>query len=82
MSWIGITIGVIAVLSLIAAVVVRRRSSEPIDDVDPLFSTGTVLAGAGVALALTIGPVMYGMMAIGLIIMAVGAHRTRQHGHH
>ena len=85
MIWLGIGIGM-AVLALLLVVVALRRRGEQvdgIDDVDPLFTTGIVLAGAGVALATTLGPFMYGVMAIGLIVMAIGANRTRHHhGHH
>ena len=82
MIWLGIGIG-IAVLALLVVVTVRRRGGQVdgIDDVDPLFASGIVLAGAGAALATTLGPLMYVVMTIGLV--AVGANRTRhRHGHH
>ena len=84
MIWLGIGIG-IAVLALLVVVTVRRRGGQVdgIDDVDPLFASGIVLAGAGAALATTLGPLMYVVMTIGLAVMAVGANRTRhRHGHH
>jgi hypothetical protein len=85
MIWLGIGLGVAVLALLVIVVAVRRRGEQVdgIDDVDPLFTTGIVLTGAGVALATTLGPLMYGMMTIGLIVMAVGANRTRHHhGHH
>jgi len=84
MIWLGVTVGVsaIAVLLLIA---VQHRHSSPagrtVDDVDPLFATGIVFTGAGVALATTLGGFMYGVMIVGLVLMAIGANRTRNPHH-
>ncbi len=84
MIWLGIAVGV-AALALLVVIVLRRRPSFPggrtVDDVDTLFTTGIVLTGAGVALAATLGGIMYGVMIVGLIVMAIGANRTR-HPHH
>lgn len=84
MIWIGIGIGVVAIVALLVLVARLRAyrlapsDNQPIDDVDPLFTTGITLAGAGVALALTIGPFMYLMFLVGMVVMAFGAYRTRK----
>jgi hypothetical protein len=44
-------------------------------------STRGVFTGAGVALAATLGSMMYGVMIAGLIMMAVGAGRMPLHKH-
>lgn len=89
MIWIGVVIGV-GVIALVTLLVlaVRTRAyrltsadDQTIDDVDPLFTTGIAIAGAGVALALTIGPFMYLMFIVGMILMAYGGYRTRQRTH-
>jgi hypothetical protein len=80
MIWLGI--GFAAALLIIAiGVFARRRAREDRDaaDVDPLFSMGIAITGAGVALATTLGSVMYAVMAAGLIVMATGTYRTRHH---
>jgi len=78
--WIGLSFAIAASLVAIVAVVGRRRTSaRRTVEVDPMFSGGIALTGAGVALATTVGNVMYGVMTVGLVIMAVGAHRTRRH---
>lgn len=86
MIWVGIAagVGIVAIgalLVLAARVRAYRLASpddQPIDDVDPLFATGIALAGAGIALALTIGPFMYVMFVAGMVVMAVGAYRTQK----
>jgi hypothetical protein len=88
MLWLAVAIGVVILALLVvivrAAVLRGRRASDdqPRYDVDPLFSTGIVFVGAGVALAVTLGPVMYAVMAAGLILMAIGANRTRHRPNH
>lgn len=84
MIWLGVAVGVAAIALLVATAVRRRRRASDgrsVDDVDPLFTTGIVLTGTGVALATTLGGFMYGVMIVGLVFMAVGANRTR-HPHH
>ncbi len=85
MIWLGVGVGVAAIALLLVLAVQRRRGTSPdgrtVDDVDPLFTTGIALTGAGVALATTVGNFMYVVMIVGLILMAVGASRTR-HPHH
>jgi hypothetical protein len=84
MIWLGVAVGVAAIALLVVTAMQRRRRASDgrsVDDVDPLFTTGIVLTGAGVALATTLGDFMYGVMIVGLIAMAIGANRTR-HPHH
>lgn len=76
-----IAVSVLAIVIAIAAAVVQRRT--PADeragsDVDPLFITGITLIATSVALVIMLGPLMYGMMAIGFIVMAIGAGRMRR----
>ena len=84
MIWLVVALGVVAVVGLMIAVAVRRGSFDgpPLDEVDPLFTTGIALTGAGVALATTLGNFMYGVMIVGLVVMAIGASRTNQRRHH
>lgn len=81
MIWLGIAAGVFA-LGVVVAVIARRPTGDGADPaaVDPLFTVGVALTGAGVALATTVGAVMYAVMTVGLIVMAVGAQKTRHHG--
>lgn len=79
MVWLAVAVGVGAVALLLVLAMRRRGSSSgrTVDDVDPLFTTGIILTGTGVALAATFGGFMYGVMIVGLIQMAIGANRTR-----
>lgn len=82
MLWFGLSL--VGVALLVAIVMTVRRNagaSRPVDDVDPVFTAGIALTGAGVALSATIGNVMFVVMTVGLIVMAVGAHRTQQQHH-
>lgn len=84
MIWLGVAVGVAAIALLVVTAVQRRRrvsDGRSVDDVDPLFTSGIVLTGAGAALVTTLGGVMYGVMIVGLVFMAIGANRTR-HPHH
>ncbi len=83
MVWVGFVVGIAAVALLVVVAMQRRHRSaagRAGDEVavDPLFTTGIALTGAGVALATTIGGVMYVVMIVGLILMAIGANRTRR----
>lgn len=90
MVWMGITVG-IATLLLLAVVSLRRRrvfrvgrsvdQGETVDQGDTLFMTGVVFTGAGVAVATTLGTFGYAVMVVGLVLMAIGADRTRHHHH-
>ena len=80
MIWLGLAIGVAVIVLLLAIAVQRWRTASPSSagrDVDPLFTTGTVITGAAAALALSLGGVMYVVM----IVTAIGANRSR-HPHH
>ena len=83
MIWVGIAVAAVAIAVLLVIAIRRRGSLETRtrDDVDPLFTAGIAITGAGVALATTVGTVMYVVMIVGLIVMAIGANRTR-HPHH
>jgi hypothetical protein len=78
---IGIIVGALLVTS---AVVLAGTSSRPpigSGDVDPFLVVGISLTGAGVALMASVGPQMLGMMATGIVFLAVGARRMRRrHG--
>jgi hypothetical protein len=80
MIWLGVAVGAAAIVLLLVIVMQRRRrasdGANP-GDVDRLFTMGIAVAGAGAVLALTLGGVMYGVMAVGLIAMGIGANRTR-----
>ncbi|MFW2335349.1 hypothetical protein [Ilumatobacter sp.] len=82
MIWFGLAV-VIAALVIRIVALVRRRSAtgEPVDEVDPNLTLGIVLTGTGIALAAAVGSGMYALMAAGLVLMAVGAHRTQRHHH-
>lgn len=86
MIWIVSGVGVAVLALMITIAVVQRWRGRPeegtIEDVDPLFTTGIAVTGAGVALATTLGPFMFLVMIAGLVVMAVGARRTQQQHHH
>ena len=84
MIWAGVAVGVATIALLLVIAVQQRHGSSvgrAVNDVDPLFATGIALTGAGVALATTLGGFMYGVMVVGLVVMAIGANRAR-HPHH
>lgn len=85
MVWAGIVVGIATIVLVVVMVTQRRRrpAHRAADDVevDPLFTVGIALTGAGAVLATTIGGVMYAVMIVGLIVTAIGANRTR-HPHH
>lgn len=82
MTWLVIAMVAAAVLVVVGLLWWRRRRSldgAPPEQVDVMFTTGIVFAGAGVALATTLGSMMYGVMIAGLVMMAVGARRMHLH---
>jgi nitrate reductase gamma subunit len=78
MVWLGIAIVIAALLLTVGRVRATRRTSptHTSDDLDPWVVAGTAITGAGAILVTTLGPVMYVVMAAGLIAVAVGIHRT------
>lgn len=82
MIWIVLAlVAVVLVVLAFVAVLDDDSVERAVDDVDPLFPTGIAIAGAGVALAVTLGGFMYTLLVVGLIVMAIGAVRTH-HAHH
>lgn len=79
MIWLGIAVGTALIIAVGVLAHRRARGDDEAAEVDPLFTMGISITGAGVVLATTIGPVMYAVMAAGLIVMVTGAYRTRQH---
>lgn len=83
--WIvlGLIVGLIAVVSLGAVIWRASRREHPArTDMtgEELFTLGVVFTGAGVALSISIGPAMIGMLALGLVFMVLGARKRRNHG--
>ena len=88
--WILISVGVVVGITLTAALLVVNRSRSGADGGGPStrseeamspemwISLGTVFAGAGVALWLTVGPAMIGMFALGIIYLAIGITKQRE----
>lgn len=74
---VGIIIGALLLVGLVLLVVMQRRETAPAEEVDPLFITGIAISGSGAALFATIGPVGAGLLAMGVVLMAVGIARTR-----
>ena len=80
MTWLGIAIAAAFLVIAIGGLARwRAREDRNAANVDPLFTIGIAITGAGVALATTLGSVMYAVMAAGLIVMATGTYRTRHH---
>lgn len=79
--WVMFSLGVVFVAIVIVAVLATRERStaRPTSDVsgDDLFALGVVFTGAGVAMAVTLGPIMIWMVALGVIYMAMGTRRKR-----
>jgi len=79
---VGIGVGLLATIGLGVLVMVRRRKTGATAaqemSGDQWLSMGVVFTGAGIALMLTIGPLMAFMVAIGVIYMAIGLRSKRQ----
>lgn len=73
---VGIAIGVLVLLGLVLLVAARRRGADRVSDPDPMFVTGIALGGAGAALFATIGVAGAAMLAVGIVLMAVGIMRS------
>jgi hypothetical protein len=69
---------VLIVLGIVAVFVVRRQVPVPPDDPDPLFIVGIVVSGTGAALTAAIGPQMMLMSLFGVMLLAIGARRSRK----
>ncbi|MGI9643525.1 MAG: hypothetical protein ACR2N9_12195 [Acidimicrobiia bacterium] len=80
--WILFSIGVGFVAIVIVAVLATRdRKARPNSDIsgDDLFALGVVFVGAGVAMSVTLGPIMVWMIALGVIYMGMGTQKKRHH---
>lgn len=86
--WILLSVGVTVGLAMTVAHVVASRQrvgqgpggeSTGTGEMSPeqWLSLGTVFAGAGVALTLTIGTPMLGMVALGLVYLTIGIRKQR-----
>jgi hypothetical protein len=86
--WILISVGLVVGVAMTAALVVASRQragqrasaeSAGTGEMSPeqWISLGTVFAGAGVALTLTIGSAMLGMVALGLVYLIIGIMKKR-----
>ena len=79
--WVLLGVGIVFVFVVFVAVFLTRDGSaaEPAADMsgDDLFSLGVVFTGAGVAMAITLGPFMIWMVALGVTYMALGTARKR-----
>ena len=81
---IGLIIGLIAVVA--TGVLVYMMRSDPGESKkemtgDEMFMLGVVFTGSGVALFVSVGPAMLGMLALGIIFMATGAKKKRDEQH-
>ena len=65
---------------VVLAVGLRGRAEPGASDdgVDPLILVGIILSGGGAALIPTLGPLMLGQVAIGLVVAGVGVTRIRR----
>ncbi len=80
--WVAIGIGLVAVLVAIALVILvsRRDPDRPRTEMagDEMFNLGIIFTGAGVALWVSAGPSMIGILALGVIFMLMGARKKRE----
>ena len=83
--WImlGLIVGLIAVASLAVIIWLASRREHPSRAEmtgEELFTLGVVFTGAGVALSVSVGPAMVGMLAVGIVFMVLGARKRRRQG--
>lgn len=79
---IGIIVGLLAILGLfVTMVAVQRRTPDDSVGTDVTaeqwFGLGVTFIGAGVALLLTLGPAMIGMIGVGAVFVVLGARIRR-----
>jgi hypothetical protein len=72
---------VLIVLAIVAVVAVRRQVPVPPEDPDPLFIVGIIVSGTGAALTAALGAHMVLMALFGVLLIAVGARRSRKGTH-
>lgn len=78
--WILFSIGVgFVAIVIVAVLATRERNTQPRSEIsgDDLFSLGVVFVGAGVAMSVTLGPIMIWMIALGVIYMGMGTQKKR-----
>jgi Ca2+/Na+ antiporter len=85
MPWVvvALVIGLVAVaVGLTALFVARRRDPGSVQEMrgDQLFTLGVIFTGTGVALTVTIGPAMIGIMALGIVYLVMGTWMRRREG--
>ncbi len=85
MTWmvlVGIIFGVVVAGAVIYAATRRRSDPEWSNTMtgDQWLTLGIVFTGAGTALTASVGPAMLGMVALGLIYMAMGVSTKRKEG--
>ena len=76
MPWaaISLVVGLIAVATMLLA----RRDDPPAEmSADQWITMGIVFTGAGVVMAIAMGPWMIPMIAIGIVYLAMGARKKR-----
>ena len=81
--WILIAIGAAAGIILSISLLIKRRRSDgqsaPVDMTgDQWLALGVVFLGAGVALWISTGPAMLGMVALGIIYIGMGVTKKRE----
>jgi hypothetical protein len=77
MTWTLVALLVLGAATATWLVWAGRHRREPPDGPDPLFITGIALAGTGAATITTLGPAMLGVLAVGILLMAIGIRRGR-----
>lgn len=79
MTWPVVVLLVLGAVTLVALVWARLRSDDQPAEADPIFVTGIALTAAGAATIPTLGPMMIGVLAVGLALMGIGISRSRHH---
>ena len=79
MNWLVITLLVLGGIALIGLVWARLRAGDQAEGADPIFALGIALAGTGAATITTLGMFMIVVLAVGLVLIAIGVRRSRRH---